>query len=96
MLKNVCQSANKFLFGTMSKNTDGVEKIDKEKKPKGKFVVRTPTDIQRIKLQRLMENPVRVSLCCIIFDTFALILVLKKATNSMYFRTKKSSFRCRE
>lgn len=48
----------------MSKNTDGVEK---EKKPKEKFVVRTPTDIQRIKLQRLMENPVRILLGCIIW-----------------------------
>lgn len=34
-----------------------------EKKPKGekpKFVARTPTDIQRIKLERLMKNPVRI------------------------------------
>lgn len=36
------------------------EKVD-EKKPKEekpKFVARTPTDVQRIKLERLMKNPV--------------------------------------
>lgn len=32
------------------------EKKPKEEKPK--FVARTPTDIQRIKLERLMKNPV--------------------------------------
>lgn len=32
------------------------EKKPKEEKPK--FVVRTPTDVQRIRLERLMKNPV--------------------------------------
>lgn len=35
-----------------------VEKDSNEKKPREKFTVRTPTDIQRIKLQKLMDNPV--------------------------------------
>lgn len=40
-----------------------MEKNDKdsdetEKKPKEKFVVRSATDVQRIKLQKLMDNPV--------------------------------------
>lgn len=30
----------------------------KDFKPKGKYVVRTPVDQQRIKLEKLMENPV--------------------------------------
>lgn len=32
------------------------KKENKEEKPK--FVARTPTDIQRIKLEKLMKNPV--------------------------------------
>lgn len=31
----------------------------KNNEEKPKFVVRTPTDIQRIKLEKLMKNPVR-------------------------------------
>lgn len=34
------------------------KKENKEEKPK--FVARTPTDIQRIKLEKLMKNPVSV------------------------------------
>lgn len=34
------------------------KKDNKEEKPK--FVARTPTDIQRIKLEKLMKNPVSV------------------------------------
>lgn len=32
---------------------------NEEKKEKPKFVARTPTDVQRIKLQKLMNNPVK-------------------------------------
>lgn len=34
------------------------ENEKKEKQPKPKYVVRTPTDVQRIRLQKLMDNPV--------------------------------------
>lgn len=31
-----------------------------ERQPKPKFVVRSVSDVQRIKLQKLMENPVSI------------------------------------
>lgn len=34
-----------------------------------KFVARTPTDIQRIKLERLMKNPVRIHDKCLTKQT---------------------------
>lgn len=34
------------------------EKKPKNNEEKPKFVARTPTDIQRIKLEKLMKNPV--------------------------------------
>lgn len=37
---------------------ESVEETKPKKEDKPKFVVRTPTDIQRIKLERLMKNPV--------------------------------------
>lgn len=38
--------------------TDNEVNDKKDKPEKPKYVVRTPTDVQRIKLQKLMENPV--------------------------------------
>lgn len=37
---------------------EGLEETKPKNEDKKKFVVRTPTDIQRIKLEKLMKNPV--------------------------------------
>lgn len=52
-----------------------------EKKPKNneerpKFVARTPTDIQRIKLEKLMKNPVRRHFTVFFLIIFAQILII--------------------
>lgn len=39
-------------------NKNDSDRDEKDKKPKEKFVVRSATDVQRIKLQKLMDNPV--------------------------------------
>lgn len=42
----------------LAEEDNGKDKDKKTEKPK--FVVRSVTDVQRIKLQKLMSNPVRV------------------------------------
>lgn len=61
------------------------EKKPKEEKPK--FVVRTPTDVQRIRLERLMKNPV----CKKIENIFLKILQFHENLLNNYSK-KKSIF----
>lgn len=42
---------------TMSGEIEDLAAKPKDFKPKGKYVVRTPTDQQRVRLEKLMENP---------------------------------------